>query len=153
MKTVEIEFLNIEKNNKFIKLIQKVINQCLKEEKLKGSMYVNIILTDNSTIKEFNKKYRNINKKTDVLSFPIFEKDELKNMKEKQIEYVLGDIIISIPKIEEQSKEYGHSFEKEFMFMIVHGFYHLMGYDHMTKEEKKQMREKEENILKKGDRK
>jgi len=62
-------------------------------------------------------------------------------------EYILGDIIICIPIIENQAKEYGHSFERELSYMLVHGFYHLMGYDHETEEEKKIMREKEEEIL------
>lgn len=59
----------------------------------------------------------------------------------------MGDIIISIERVEEQAKEYGHSFEREFAYMLVHGFYHLRGYDHMEEEEKTQMREKEENVL------
>ena len=59
----------------------------------------------------------------------------------------MGDIIISIERVEEQAKEYGHSFEREFAYMLVHGFYHLRGYDHMEEEEKAQMREKEENVL------
>ena len=60
---------------------------------------------------------------------------------------VLGDIIISMKKVEEQAKEYGHSVERELAYMIVHGFYHLMGYDHMVEEDKKVMREKEEKVL------
>ena len=62
-------------------------------------------------------------------------------------EDVLGDIVISIPKVEEQAKEYGHSFERELSYMVVHGFYHLMGYDHIKEEDKKEMRPKEEKIL------
>ena len=62
-------------------------------------------------------------------------------------EDVLGDVVISIEKVEEQAKEYGHSFERELSYMLVHGFYHLMGYDHIEKEDKKKMREKEEKIL------
>ena len=61
---------------------------------------------------------------------------------------VLGDIIISVKKVEEQAEEYGHSIERELAYMIVHGFYHLMGYDHMNDEDKKAMREKEEKVLK-----
>ena len=66
-------------------------------------------------------------------------------------EDVLGDIIISIEKVKEQAEEYGHSFERELSYMVVHGFYHLMGYDHMEEEDKKEMRKKEENILGKLD--
>ena len=62
-------------------------------------------------------------------------------------EDVLGDVIISIDKVKEQAEEYGHSFERELSYMLVHGFYHLMGYDHMNEQEKKEMREKEEKVL------
>ena len=60
----------------------------------------------------------------------------------------IGSIVISIERVKEQAEEYGHSFERELSYMVVHGFYHIMGYDHMTEEEKLQMRKKEENILK-----
>ena len=66
---------------------------------------------------------------------------------EFQNENVLGDIVISIEKVKEQAKEYGHSFERELSYMLVHGFYHLMGYDHIQEEDKKEMRKKEKNIL------
>ena len=85
-----------------------------------------------------------------MLSFPMFEKEELtKKIKKQEFihEDVLGDIIISIEKVEEQAKEYGHSFERELSYMVVHGFYHLMGYDHMTEEEKVEMRQKEDKVL------
>ena len=84
----------------------------------------------------------------------MFEKDELDKLVDEtadtQVETlqdIMGDIIISIERVEEQAKEYGHSFEREFAYMLVHGFYHLRGYDHMEEEEKSQMREKEENVL------
>ena len=77
----------------------------------------------------------------------MFEQDEIEEAKKN--EEALGDIIVCIPRVESQAKEYGHSFEREFAYMLVHGFYHLMGYDHMNEEEKKEMRAKEENILKK----
>ena len=77
----------------------------------------------------------------------MFEKQELEERKNPVVEEVLGDIIISIPRVEQQAKEYGHSVERELAYMVVHGFYHLMGYDHMQEEDKKQMRAKEEAIL------
>ena len=81
----------------------------------------------------------------------MFEKEELDEKIEKQdfeFEDVLGDIVISIEQVKEQALEYGHSFERELAYMIVHGFYHLMGYDHMVEEDKSIMRQKEENVLK-----
>ena len=82
----------------------------------------------------------------------MFEKNELDEKIENQdFEYedVLGDIVISIEKVKGQAEEYGHSFERELSYMIVHGFYHLMGYDHIKEEDKIVMRPKEENILNK----
>ena len=72
---------------------------------------------------------------------------EEKAMENGLLQDILGDIIISIDRVKEQAKEYGHSFEREFAYMLVHGFYHLRGYDHMVEEEKKVMRQKEENVL------
>ena len=98
-----------------------------------------------------NKQYRNVDRPTDVLSFPMFEKEEIeKIVKDKiknKIPEVLGDIVISISKVEEQAKEYGHSFERELSYMVVHGFYHIMGYDHIKEEDKLIMRPKEEAVL------
>jgi len=149
MKYIETEFLDVEENIEYINLAQKVIKECFEEEKLSEKLYINIILTDPKNIQEINNKYRNINKETDVLSFPMFEKEEIVNLKNLIIEEVLGDIIISIERVREQAEEYGHSFEREFSYMLVHGFYHLMGYDHMEENDKKIMRSKEENILNK----
>lgn len=147
----EIIYKDIEENSKYEETIKKVIEQCFKEEKLTNSkLYITITLTDPNYIKEINKQYRNIDKATDVLSFPMFERDELEEkIKNKDFEHpdMLGDIIISIEKVEEQAKEYNHSFERELSYMVVHGFYHLMGYDHIKEEDKKEMRPKEEKIL------
>ena len=124
-------------------------------EDLIDIVYVAITLTTPENIREINKEFRNIDRETDVLSFPIFEKKDI-DMLRKNDEVVdknmpqdvLGDIIISVKKVEEQAEEYGHSIERELAYMIVHGFYHLMGYDHMNDEDKKAMREKEEKVLK-----
>lgn len=148
---LEIEYEGIEENEEYNILLNKVLEICFQTEKLdKNKIYVNIILTTPEKIQNFNKTYRNINKPTDVLSFPMFEKEELHNYlknNDNNILEVLGDIVISISKVEEQAKEYGHSFNRELAYMAVHGFYHLIGYDHMQEEEKKQMRQKEEIIL------
>lgn len=149
----EIQYEDIEEKKEYEDIINRVVEECFKTENLIDSkMYINIILTTSENIKEYNKKYRNIDKETDVLSFPMFEKDELNekiNNKDFQTIDVLGDMIISIPKVEEQAKEYGHSFERELAYMVVHSFYHLMGYDHMVEEDKTEMRAKEENVLNK----
>ena len=145
---LEIEYLEIEENKENEEIIKKVLNQCYKTENLNPEyLYVNIILTNPENIRNFNKEYRNIDLETDVLSFPMFEKGELNNFKSCCKE-VLGDIIISLERVEQQAKEYGHSFQRELAYMVVHGFYHLMGYDHINEDDKKVMRAKEENILK-----
>jgi len=149
MKYIETEFLDIKENEEYINLAQKVIKKCFLEEKLGKKLYINIILTNPENIRKINNEFRNIDKETDVLSFPMFEKDEINNLENSVVEEVLGDIVISIQKVTQQAEEYGHSFEREFSYMLVHGFYHLMGYDHMEENEKQEMRKKEENILNK----
>lgn len=151
-KFSEVSFLGLEEDSKYLELIEKVIRQAFIEEKIENiKLYINIILTNPENIKNINKQYRNIDKETDVLSFPMFEKEEIENLKKNgnDIEEALGDIVISLQKVEEQSQEYGHSFERELSYMLIHGFYHLMGYDHMNDNDKVQMREKEEGVLNK----
>ena len=146
-----IEYLDLEENIEFEEIIKKVIGQCFKEEKLENSkLNISITLTTPENIRKINKEYRNVDNETDVLSFPIFEKEELdKKILNNKFEYedILGDIVISIKRVEEQAKEYGHSFERELSYMVVHGFYHLMGYDHIKEEDKLVMRSKEEKVL------
>lgn len=149
----EITYLDCEENKEYSNIIKPVLEQCYKEEKLINSkLVVQITLTNPENIRKFNKEYRNIDKETDVLSFPMFEKNELdtkiKNQDFKH-EDVLGDMVISIERVEQQAKEYGHSFQRELSYMVVHSFYHLMGYDHINEEDKKEMRKKEESVLQK----
>ena len=151
MKQVsEIEYFDVEKNEGFEKIINKVLIECFKEENLQNSkLYISIILTTPEHIKEINNKYRNIDMETDVLSFPMFEKNEINSLKNLNYEEALGDIVISIEKVKNQAEEYAHSFERELSYMVVHGFYHLMGEDHIKEEEKIKMREKQEKVLRK----
>lgn len=147
----QLEYLEEKENAKYEEIIEKVINKCFEVENLIDSqLYISITLTNPENIHKINKEYRDVDKPTDVLSFPMFEKEEIdKKIAEKDFEHedVLGDIVISIEQVQNQAEEYGHGFEREFAYMIVHGFYHLMGYDHMVEEDKQIMRQKEENIL------
>ena len=154
----EIIYKNLEKNDKYESTIREVINECFRTEKLdKTNLYISITLTQPNEIEKINKQFRNIDRPTDVLSFPMFEKEELdkfieENSKNTDINIqadILGDVVISIPRVYEQAEEYGHSFERELAYMVVHGFYHLMGYDHIEESDKVVMRKKEENILSK----
>ena len=144
----EIEYIDIEKNKEYENIIRETIKKYLENEKIENSkLYICITITNNENIQKMNKKYRNIDKKTDVLSFPMFEKEEIPKAVESQNEDILGDIVISIPQVILQAEEYGHSIKRELAYMIVHGFYHLMGYDHIEEEDKNKMRKKEEEVL------
>ena len=146
----EIVYNKVEENSEYESIINRVIDECFKNEYLDGlKLYVSITLTVPEEIHILNKTYRNIDKPTDVLSFPMFQPDEIAKMIEEnyQEEDILGDMVISIPQVEIQAKEYGHSFERELAYMVVHSFYHLLGYDHMEEDDKNVMRKKEEEVL------
>lgn len=147
MDILELNYLDVEEKEEYKELIGKVLQKCFNEENLENKkLYVNVVLTDSKNIKNINKEHRGIDKETDVLSFPMYEKNELENI-HLENEDILGDMVISIEKVQEQAQEYEHSFERELAYMIVHSFYHLLGYDHMNETDKKEMREKEEFIL------
>ena len=146
----EIVYDEEKQNKEYEELIEKVINECFVNENMESlKLYISITLTNPKKIKELNSKYRNIDKETDVLSFPMFEKEELKDLiKEKyDLDECIGDIVISVDRVKEQAIEYGHSFERELAYMCVHGFYHLLGYDHMIDKDKILMRAKEDEVL------
>ncbi len=149
---VEINFLDIEEDIEEKEFIENVVKVCFEKENLTNlNFYLSITLTTNEQIHKLNKQYRSVDKETDVLSFPMFEKNEIDEIIGKKLKNripeVLGDIVISIAKVKQQAKEYGHSFERELSYMIVHGFYHIMGYDHIKEEDKAIMRPKEEEVL------
>lgn len=125
-----------------LKELPKFIDFVVKNQKLKNVVF-NIILVNNQKIQEINNQYRHIDKPTDVISFA------LEDTKEVDLPIrILGDIYISIDKLKEQAYEYGHSEKRELFFLALHGLLHLLGYDHMTKEEEKEMFEIQERILK-----
>lgn len=106
---------------------------------------ISVMFTDNQEIRTLNKLHRNIDRETDVLSFPLFEYDEEGYIIEEELEVnpdgdmLLGDIVISLEKAAEQAEEYGHSMDREVGFLTVHSMLHLFGYDHMTPEDEKEM--------------
>lgn len=108
---------------------------------------VSISITNNEEIHKINKEYRNINRETDVISFALNEKgDGEPEIYGGEINY-LGEIIISIEKAKSQALEYNHSFKREITFLLVHGLLHLLGYDHIEEEDKKEMRREEEFLM------
>lgn len=143
-----IEFFNqVDENlDEYYKDIRKVLDTALSNEKVKDVEF-NIIFVDEDYIHELNKNYRGIDKVTDVISFALEDNDD-------QVVYdkrVLGDIYICVKRCHEQAVEYGHSFKREICFLSVHGLYHLLGYDHRTKEEEDIMFGKQEEALKEND--
>jgi probable rRNA maturation factor len=142
-------------DDKTQQLIKQVVCQCLKHENVNTKVEVSISIVDNQEIHKLNRYYRNIDRPTDVLSFPLVEFEnydsidrDLQDIYTSQKEEVLlGDIVISAQRAMEQATEYNHSFEREMAFLTVHGVLHLLGYDHLEEEDKKIMRNKEEAIL------
>ncbi len=139
-------------------IARKVIDYTIEHEDFPYEAEVNLTLTDNAGIHEVNKNFRQIDRPTDVLSFPMLsyeqagdfsrlEEDYDDNFNPDTGEIMLGDILISVDKVLEQAESYGHSEMREFSFLIVHSMLHLFGYDHMTPEEAAVMEEKQNIIL------
>ncbi len=137
-------------------MLTAFVKDCLNKINPDFPVLVTVTVTDNEAIQVVNREQRNIDKPTDVLSFPMLfysEPEVLENPltewdydpETKQV--VLGDILISHEKVREQAEEYGHSFERELCYLTLHGILHLFGYDHMVEEDKKVMRSREKEIL------
>lgn len=144
--------------------MDKIISECTEKvlsaelgelyRQITDELEISILLTDDNKIQELNRDYREKDKSTDVLSFPQYE--SLAHLK-SEVEIIinsdtnqgilLGDVVVSLETCVKQAKEYCHSVERELGFLVVHGMLHLLGYDHMTEEEKALMRSKEEHVL------
>ena len=151
----------IEVDNRLEEELKRVIEFTLKEEEVEIPCEVSLLFVDNDEIREINNETRNIDRETDVLSFPMLDYEDKKVFKEMYKGYkfsqsdfdgnelVLGDIVLSLEKALEQSREFNHSFERESSYLVVHSVLHLLGYDHMEDEDKVVMRKREEEILNK----
>ncbi len=133
--------------NKDYSYLDDTIKRLLKREKVKNANF-SIVFVDNEKIQDLNRNYRNIDRITDVISFAFEDNEEISynNMR------FLGEIYICIPRMIEQAKEYGHSETRELAFLTVHGLLHLLGYDHMTKEEEEIMFKIQEEVLNEDER-
>ncbi len=135
-------------------LIKKVLKNGLSYMEFDTNSEISILLVDNEEIHQLNKLHRGIDRPTDVLSFPMFEYDEDGEIDMDECDFgengeiLLGDIVISLERAKEQAEEYGHSFEREVGFLTAHSLLHLLGYDHMEKDEETEMFELQEEILK-----
>lgn len=135
-------------DEEFFQMIEKIALLSLEYEDFDTDCEISVSLVDNNEIKDINSRFRNIDSATDVLSFPqlTFEEDEICDVNENY-EIILGDIIISVERAMEQAKEYGHSLKREIAFLTAHSMLHLLGYDHMVKEEEEVMFKKQKEIL------
>jgi probable rRNA maturation factor len=157
--TINIECeTDLSLNLNYEDIINKVINKSLDLEKCPYEIELNVILTDNKEIQEINREYRSIDAPTDVLSFPFLDYNEpsdFSGLEDAANDYfnpetgelLLGDIIISVEKVIEQAKEYGHSKERELAFLTAHSMMHLFGYDHMEEEERIIMEDRQNRVL------
>ena len=154
---MKISFLNQQDKYKISRSTKDLIKKCAKAAldymNFRSDVEISVMLTDNEGIRVLSSLHRGIDRATDVLSFPMFEYDEDGEIIEDYVEFnemgelCLGDIVISVERAYEQAEEYGHSYRRELNYLLVHGIMHCLGYDHMTEEEKSEMREKEECIL------
>ncbi|TVY00538.1 rRNA maturation RNase YbeY [Cohnella terricola] len=155
-----------EREEKWMDLLEKLLRVAGEKEDVKRGI-VTLTLTDDEGIRELNRQYRGLDKPTDVLSFSMIEgeqadihyEDEYESSEEGADDWrdedqagdpfsdMLGDIVISVPRAEAQAEEYGHSFERELGFLFVHGFLHLLGYDHGDEEQERAMFAKQEEVL------
>ncbi|MGA9227428.1 MAG: rRNA maturation RNase YbeY [Mesobacillus sp.] len=147
---LEIDFLDEinELAQQEIEEIEKLLNFAAGKENIQAGSELSVTFVSNERIQEINREYRDKDQPTDVISFALEE------MGEGEIEVVgadmprvLGDIIISVPRTREQAEEYNHSFMRELGFLAVHGFLHLLGYDHMNEQDEKKMFDRQKEIL------
>lgn len=151
MDKVKVLIKNDQKAVKIPTGIRLLIRRCchasLVSEGIEADTEISVTFVDNARIRELNREFRGIDKETDVLSFPLLEKEELKTI-DPTLPLALGDIVISVEKAMEQAESFGHSIEREISFLTVHSMFHLLGYDHVDGGlAAVQMREKEEGVL------
>lgn len=148
----ELEIVNKTKDRHFSAYYpkaQELFEKTLKMHNLKGNYALSLILVGPITIKRINREYRNLDKVTDVISFALLDQEEDYEIPEENI--ILGDIFINLKRVSSQALEYGHSEEREFLFLFIHGLLHCLGYDHMNKEDEDKMFAMQRKIL--GERK
>ena len=157
--TIDIEYEAEKKLDlPYEKIIRDVIEEAMDYEGCPYEAEVSVVLTDNPSIQEINRDYRQIDRPTDVLSFPMVDYErpaDFCGLEEREPdvfhpetgELMLGDILISMDKVKEQAAEYGHSEKRELAFLVAHSMLHLFGYDHMEEEERLVMERKQAEIL------
>ena len=128
-------------------LIRRAVEATLAYEEIEENCEVSVTFCDNEDIREINQKFRNIDRATDVLSFPLFDDDGM-NAHVEELDCMLGDVVLSLERAREQADEFGHSFEREIAFLTVHSILHLLGYDHeLSDEDDADMRKRQSEIV------
>lgn len=136
-------------NEEIEKLVREVLTHAAKMENLSGNLEVSVTFMNDDEIQKINAEYRGKDKPTDVISFALEEmsEDEVAIIREDDMPVVLGDIVISVETAHRQAEEYGHDDRREIGFLALHGFLHLLGYDHLTEDEEKKMFSRQTDIL------
>lgn len=142
---IDIKDETTEVSEQSLKLLEEVLQLAAGMEAIKGEAELSVTIVTNDAIQGINREYRGIDKPTDVISFAL--DDEEPFIEGDDMPHLLGDIVISLPRTIEQAEEYGHSFEREFAFLGVHGLLHLLGYLHDSESEEKEMFARQEEIL------
>lgn len=132
----------------FEALVEDCARTALEEEEIEDDAEVSVTFVDNARIRELNAEFREIDKETDVLSFPLSDENGFEVDPDTDA-ILLGDIVISLEKAAAQAEEYGHGLRREVAFLVTHSLFHLLGYDHLTPEEEKEMFAKQEKVLEK----
>lgn len=147
----EIEEYESDIDSALQKTLSDIIVYAMKTEHFTGDYEVSLSVVSADQIRELNANFRQIDRITDVLSFPMYEREELDEIEEKKeyedYEVNIGDIVLCYDRAVEQAKEYGHSLKREICYLVTHSIFHLLGYDHMEEEEKQIMRTREEQVL------
>jgi probable rRNA maturation factor len=138
--------VDMESREKLEAIFNRAVQEGIRLCKGPDEAEVSLLLVDNQRIHELNREYRGVDRPTDVLSFALQEETEEEPDAELEDD-MLGDIVISVQRAREQAADYGHSFEREIIYLAVHGTLHLLGYDHEDDEDKKEMRAKEEEVM------
>lgn len=146
MIDIDIQDETNELSDEQIQLVENILNEAALFEKVSKGSEISVTFVDDESIREINRQYRDKDQVTDVISFALND-DDTELVVDEAIPNLLGDIIVSYPRVLEQAEEYQHSVDRELGFLVIHGFLHLLGYDHMTEEEEKVMFKKQEDIL------
>lgn len=137
-------------------IICTVVDSCLRAEHFPYEAEVSVTLTDGDQIRALNRDYRGMDRETDVLSFPMFEYEQVgviskqaafENLNPQTGDVLLGDVVLNVSRIKSQAKEYGHTQRRELAFLVAHSMLHLLGYDHMEESERCLMEERQDSIL------